>query len=239
MKQRPIALLVNALRELGSTISYLVKDGFPPIETKGFHDQKATSVSIPGNVSSQYISALMMTAPILPKGLTLELEGKIGSRPYLEMTAVLMREFGVVTHFSGQTIHIPHTPYHPTTITIEADWSAASYWFAFTALAEVAEIELPNISKQSLQGDNVIVEIMEKLGVKAIFVAGKALLRKQPHADLLEWNFTDCPDLAQTILPVVQLREFRDRLLGWKVYGSKKQIGLRHSKPNSPKLAQS
>ena len=202
MKQRPIALLVNALRTLGATIAYLDKEGFPPIETKGFAGQKANSVSLPGDVSSQYISALMMMAPLLPQGLTIRIEGPIGSLPYIEMTAALMKTFGVTCDFDGRSIHIPPTPYQSSHLTIEADWSAASYWFAFTALAEQAELRLPNVSRQSLQGDRVIVEVMERLGVKAVFQQSMAILSKQAHAAFIEWDFKNCPDLAQTVIPV-------------------------------------
>ena len=202
MKQRPIALLVNALQALGVTIAYLEKEGFPPIEIKGFAGQKAISVSLPGDVSSQYISALMMTAPLLPQGLTIRIEGPIGSRPYIEMTAALMKTFGVTCDFNGQSIHIPPTPYQSSHLTVEADWSAASYWFAFTALAEQAELRLPHVSRQSLQGDRVIVDVMERLGVKAVFQHNIAILSKQANAAFIEWDFKDCPDLAQTVLPV-------------------------------------
>jgi 3-phosphoshikimate 1-carboxyvinyltransferase len=206
MKQRPIALLVNALRGLGATIAYLEKEGFPPIETKGFAGQKASSVSLPGDVSSQYISALMMTAPLLPQGLTIRIEGSIGSLPYIEMTAALMKTFGVTCDFTGQSIHIPPTPYQPARLIVEADWSAASYWFAFTALAEQAELRLPHVSRQSLQGDRVIVDVMERLGVRAVFQDDTAILRKQASAAFIEWDFKDCPDLAQTVLPVCAVK---------------------------------
>ena len=202
MKQRPIALLVNALRELGVSIAYLEKEGFPPIEIEGFAGQKVNSVSLPGDVSSQYISALMMTAPILPQGLTIRIEGAIGSRPYIEMTAALMKTFGVACDSTGQSIHVPPTPYQPSNLTVEADWSAASYWFAFTALAEEAELRLPHVSEASLQGDRVVVEVMKRLGVRSVFQQDKAILTKQAHAEFVEWDFRDCPDLAQTVLPV-------------------------------------
>ena len=202
MKERPIALLVDALRSLGATISYLDKEGFPPIETGGFDGQKAATVSLPGDVSSQYISALMMTAPLLPQGLTIRINGPIGSRPYIEMTAALMKTFGVTIDFNGSSIHVPPTPYRPTQLTVEADWSAASYWFAFTALAEKSELRLPLVARQSLQGDRVIVDVMERLGVKAVFHHDGAVLSKQAHSAFLEWDFQDCPDLAQTVLPV-------------------------------------
>jgi 3-phosphoshikimate 1-carboxyvinyltransferase len=202
MKQRPLALLVDALRALGATIAYLEKEGFPPIEIKGFAGQKANSISLPGDVSSQYISALMMTAPLLPQGLTIRIEGPIGSRPYIEMTAALMKTFGVKCDFNGHSIHIPPTPYQTSHLMVEADWSAASYWFAFTALAEEAELRLPHVSRKSLQGDRVIVEVMGRMGVRSEFQQDAAILSKQAHADFIEWDFRDCPDLAQTVLPV-------------------------------------
>ena len=202
MKQRPIKLLVDALREIGASIQYLENEGFPPTEIKGFEKQNVNSVTLPGDVSSQYISALMMIAPVLPEGLNIHLQGKIGSRPYIEMTATLMGEFGVVPKFDGNVISVPHADYKVTSYTVESDWSAASYWFAVVALAEQATITLPVISEKSLQGDRVSVELMEKLGVKTSFSKNSAELTKKINQSSIEWNFTDCPDLAQTALPV-------------------------------------
>ena len=214
MRQRPIALLVNALRTIGVTIEYVEKDGFPPIETKGFNQQKANTVSLPGDVSSQYISALMMMAPVLPQGLTILIEGHIGSRPYIDMTASLMKTFGINCDFKGQSIQIPNGSYQSASLTVEADWSAASYWFAFTALAERAELILPHVSRQSLQGDRAIVEVMENLGVKANFKGGSAFLTKRAHSNSVEWNFADCPDLAQTVLPVCAAKGIQGSFTG-------------------------
>jgi 3-phosphoshikimate 1-carboxyvinyltransferase len=214
MKQRPIGLLVNALREIGVTIRYKEKEGFPPIETAGFSIQKSNTVRIPGDVSSQYISALMMTAPLLQDGLVIQLEGKIGSRPYIEMTAALMKDFGISCEFKGNSIQILPSKYLPATITIEADWSAASYWFAFVALAETGEVTLPHVSEQSLQGDRVAVEVMSKLGVKTLFGKNLTTLTKQPHNTSIEWDFLDCPDLAQTVLPVCAAKGIPGRFVG-------------------------
>jgi 3-phosphoshikimate 1-carboxyvinyltransferase len=204
MKERPIGILVDALRALGASIDYLEKEGFPSIETKGFASQKTESIEIPGNVSSQYISALMMIAPTLPSGLTITLTGKIGSVPYIQMTAALMKEFGVTCHldFDKQLIQIPSKSYKPAHVTVEADWSAISYWYGFTALAEKAHIVLPNVSEKSLQGDRVIADIMEWLGVQSTFVNDTLVLAKKNHLTNITWNFKDCPDLAQTVLPV-------------------------------------
>ena len=203
MKQRPIGILVDALRKLGAEIEYLEKDGFPPIKTKGFKGQLTSELSIRGDVSSQYISALMMmVAPLLPQGLRLKFEGKVTSRPYIEMTASLMNQFGVGCQLGEKEIHILHEKYTPTQLTIEPDWSAASYWFAFVAVADHAELELPNMAMKSLQGDRVIVDIMEILGVKSEGNGSALILTKKEHQNELAWDFTDCPDLAQTVAVV-------------------------------------
>lgn len=199
MKERPIGILVNALRTLGADITYTELDGYPPLHLKGFSGQKTATLKIRGDVSSQFISALMMIAPALEQGLTLELEGKIGSRPYIEMTASLMKEFGVNSTFSGNIITVPRQTYTPTEHTVESDWSAASYWFAFAALAEHAEILLPRISLNSLQGDRTVVEIMKPLGVEAKMSGDKLKLTKARAEKAISWDFTNCPDLAQTI----------------------------------------
>src|SRR5690606_28498226 len=159
MKLRPIGLLVDALRALGARISYLEKEGFPPLKIEGFEGQKTNQLTIRGDVSSQYISALMMIAPTLPKGLIFNLTGKVGSRPYIDMTASLMRKFGVAVQVNENVIEVSPQPYKPCDYRVEADWSAASYWFAFTALADRAEITLPNITMRSFQGDRVIADL--------------------------------------------------------------------------------
>jgi 3-phosphoshikimate 1-carboxyvinyltransferase len=202
MKERPIGLLVDALRSIGATIKYLGQEGFPPIETTGFKKQIADSVTVPGNVSSQYISALMMVAPALPSGLTISLTGKIGSRPYIEMTASLMRHFGHQVYFEGQTIRIPNGRYSSVPYRVEPDWSGASYWFGFTALAQQADLLLPGVEPESRQGDIAVVEIMKHLGVKSDFGKDGLRLTKSSVASSISWDFADCPDLAQTVLPV-------------------------------------
>jgi 3-phosphoshikimate 1-carboxyvinyltransferase len=204
MKQRPIKLLVDALRQLGAEINYLGEEGFPPHEILGFQVQKLDYLEIPGNVSSQYISALMMVAPTLPKGLTIHLTGETASVPYITMTASLMKDFGadLDVNFKTNTLAVRPGHYTPANVVIEADWSAASYWFAFTALAEKANVVLPHVAEKSLQGDRVVVEIMERLGVAAAFKDNYLTLTKRQGADHLVWDFKDCPDLAQTILPV-------------------------------------
>ncbi len=215
MKERPIRLLVDALRHIGASIQYLEQEGFPPIKVIGFPGQKSKAVSLPANISSQYISALMMVAPTLPQGLTIDLRGTVASRPYIEMTASLMKAFGVESQFDGEQILISHGNYQPTTVDVEPDWSALSYWFAMAALAEKGDLVLKGVHETSLQGDRVIVEIMEKLGVKTHFKKGDAILSKTEHVTPeLVWDFHDCPDLAQTVLPVCALKGVKGTFTG-------------------------
>lgn len=203
MKQRPIGLLVDALRKIGAEVIYKGVEGFPPIETLGFSNQKTDQIEIPGNVSSQYISALMMVAPSLPKGLHIKLTGAVGSVPYIKMTAALMEDFGadVKMDLSKNEIIVKNAGYKPSNVTVEADWSAASYWFSFVGLAEKAEITLNNVTKESLQGDRAIVGIMDQLGVKSEFQDSTLKLSKAQSKKHLDYDFKDCPDLAQTVIP--------------------------------------
>ena len=202
MLERPIQPLVNALRTIGVDIEYAGKLGFPPVLIRGFHGQLSDRVAIQGDVSSQFISALMLVAPSLPQGLVIELMGKVGSRPYLVMTAELMRHFGSQPEITENEIRVRPGDYSPARYTVEPDWSAASYWFSVAALAESADIFLPNVSSSSVQGDLVIVTIMEKLGVRSNFeTAGLRLTNLGIRTEKLVWNFSDCPDLAQTVLP--------------------------------------
>lgn len=203
MCERPIGILVDALRKLGAEIDYLKNDGFPPLATNGFSGNGTNRLAIRGDVSSQYISALLMIAPTLPDGLTLELTGDVGSRPYIEMTLRQMEHFGVksLADWTNKTITVPPTPYTPADYAIESDWSGASYWFSMLALAEneSSEIELLGLKKDSLQGDSAIVDIMRPLGVESNFTENGVTLTKIPAQSSLAWDFTDCPDLAQTV----------------------------------------
>lgn len=202
MKERPIGILVDALRMLGADISYLEKTGYPPLEIKQFSGQKTPTLPIRGDVSSQFISALMMIAPTLPHGLSLILQGKVGSRPYIAMTASLMEVFGARCEVKDSEVVIPAGGYHSTEFTVESDWSAASYWFAFAALAKEAEISLPRLSVESLQGDSAIMNIMESLGVASRMDGDMMKLSKAENAPSFSYDFTHCPDLAQTVAVV-------------------------------------
>lgn len=214
MRERPIGILVDALRALGADISYVGESGYPPLEVKQFSGQKTESLRIRGDVSSQFISALMMVAPTLPKGLRLILEGKIGSRPYIEMTASLMELFGVKCEVLEREVNIPRKDYHSTEFTVESDWSGASYWFAFAALAETAEILLPRLFLTSLQGDSAIIKIMESLGVHTSMKDDLVKLSKTQTARELSWDFTHCPDLAQTVAVVCAAKGISGKFTG-------------------------
>lgn len=201
MCERPIKILVEALNELGASVTYEKNEGFPPLLFEPFGKQIASKLTIPGNISSQYISALLMIAPTLPNGLTIELEGEIYSRPYIEMTLNLMAHFGVVGTFESNTIHVPNASYQANDYTIESDWSGASYWFSLAALATDANISLTGLREKSNQGDSAIVEIMEGLGVNTEFKGDEVILSKGKLKDHLVIDFKSCPDLAQTVFP--------------------------------------
>ncbi|MDQ3290923.1 MAG: 3-phosphoshikimate 1-carboxyvinyltransferase [Bacteroidota bacterium] len=204
MQQRPIGVLVDALRQLGAKIEYLGQEGYPPLKFNGIDRQQdyPATLQVRGDISSQYISALLMVAPLFPQGLTLELQGKIGSRPYILMTLSLMKHFGVRGTFDGTTITIPPQKYHVNQYTIESDWSGASYWYSMVALAPEATVELKGLRSESFQGDSVIATIMEHLGVRTTYVGGEVILTKTDKLEPFRFDFTDCPDLAQTIAVV-------------------------------------
>ena len=203
MKERPIKILVEALQQLGAEISYGGQAGFPPLSIKG---KKLTrsKVSLPANVSSQYISALLLIAPKLENGLELTLEGEITSVPYIKMTLALLNEIGVETSFIGNTIKVNPQPAtrNPQLLTIESDWSSASYWYSIMALSEIGtEITLSSYKPHSLQGDSALVEIYSAFGVETIFENNSILLRKTHNPKLTTHNLqlNNCPDIAQTI----------------------------------------
>jgi len=203
MLKRPIAELVDALRSLGAQIEYGGVEGYPPLHISGFNSQSVGKLTLRGDISSQFVSALMLVAPVLPHGLTLELTGTIASRPYLSMTSAIMGHFGIQPKMSANTILIPAGSYRPATYRVEPDWSAASYWFGFAALAEKADILLPGLSAKTSQGDRVIVDIMKQLGVITDFQdEGLRLTGGGTRVESIQLDFSGCPDLAQTVIPV-------------------------------------
>ncbi len=201
MKQRPIGVLVEALRKLGAKIEYEEKEGYPPLRIFG-SALKGGDINLPGNISSQYISALLMIAPQVENGLTIHLEGDIISKPYIDLTLNLMEEYGVkgLWH-DDRTIIIPEANYCPKQMSVEADWSAASYWYEIVALNPELEVVLQGLSRNSLQGDSKVLEIFKKLGVESKFTRkGLTLSSSETSPKLFKYNFINHPDLAQTVV---------------------------------------
>ena len=200
MKQRPIGVLVEAMRQLGAQIDYLENEGYPPLKIQAPAAIQNTKLQIAASVSSQYISALLMIAPTLPQGLELELTGTIVSRPYIEMTLQLMQSFGVKHEWKGQTIHIAPQTYQARDCRVEADWSAASYYYAVAAFSDELDLRLEGLDEESLQGDSVVAEIMEQFGIQSQFSDGGVHLQKAGEVtQMFEWDFIKCPDIAQTL----------------------------------------
>jgi 3-phosphoshikimate 1-carboxyvinyltransferase len=200
MQERPIAILVDALRELGADISYQKKEGYPPLLIKGKKITK-NKVQIDGSVSSQYISALLLIAPNLENGLVIELKGKITSLPYINMTLSLLNEIGVSYTFDNNIIKIePLIDALPKTLTIESDWSAVSYFYSLIALSKNGRLQLKSFKKESLQGDKVLIDIYAELGVKTVFNGDTLHLSKAGEiAKHLDLDLKNAPDIAQTI----------------------------------------
>ncbi|MEP5611406.1 MAG: 3-phosphoshikimate 1-carboxyvinyltransferase [Cyclobacteriaceae bacterium] len=215
MKERPIGHLVDALREIGSEIDYLEKEGYPPLLIKGLKTQKSNKISIPGNISSQFISALLMIGPALPKGLQIELTSEVFSKPYIEMTRDLMKAFGVETKWNKNLLSAKKAEYLAgdyaiSEYTIEGDWSGVSYWYSFMALSddEKSSITIPRLRTYSSQGDKRIAEIMFQFGIVTEFENGKIRLTKMDfEAKPVKLDMRDCPDLAQTIMVVAAARQ--------------------------------
>lgn len=201
MQNRPIKILVDALRMLGADIKYVDKEGYPPLEINGKKIEKE-KVSIKGNVSSQYISGLVLIAPKLENGLEIELLEEITSRPYLEMTLNLLNQLGVSTDWQDNIISIkPQKKIKDKTITVESDWSSASYFYSLIALSEVGKtITLSSYKKNSLQGDSCLSKIYEKFGVTTEFSSNSiTLTKKHKNHKSQTINLINAPDIAQTI----------------------------------------
>ena len=214
MKNRPIKLLVDALNSLGARIEYIEKEGYPPLRIFGSALQGG-EISLAGGVSSQYISALLMIAPLMENGLTLHLEGNIISRPYINLTLQLMEQFGVKATWNGQTIKILPQEYKPIRFTVESDWSAASYWYSIMALSKNAEIELLGLFKNSLQGDAAGAKLFAQLGVGTTFTDRGVVLKYNGNVTKkLIYNFVNEPDLAQTFVVTCVLLNIPFRFTG-------------------------
>lgn len=203
MKERPIKILVEALQQLGAEISYIENQGFPPIRIKGKKNTQ-NKVALQANVSSQYISALLLIAPKLENGLELTLEGEITSIPYIKMTLALLNEIGVETSFIENKIKINPLPTpNSQLLTIESDWSSASYWYSIIALSPIGtQVTLSSYKQNSLQGDAALVEIYKSFGVETIFNINQTITISKAithHRSPITFNLNNSPDIAQTI----------------------------------------
>lgn len=215
MQQRPIQILVNALRELGADINYTSNEGFPPLFIKG-KELTGNEITLKGNVSSQYISALLMIGPVLKNGLILHLTGEIISRPYINLTLQLMRDFGARAAWtSDDSISVAPQPYESIPFKVESDWSAASYWYQIAALSSNAEIELLGLFHNSYQGDSRGAEVFSRLGITTEFTPKGVKLKKTGKAPKkIEEDFVDIPDLAQTFVVTCALLNIPFRFTG-------------------------
>lgn len=209
MRHRPVGVLVDALRMLGATINYVAEEGYPPLHISG-HPLLGGKLEIPGNVSSQFISALLLIGPVMHLGLSLHLTGEIVSRPYIDLTIHVMHGFGAeVDWTSPDTIEVQPKPYSNAPYLIENDWSASSYWYELASLYPISEanVSMRGLEDSSRQGDSVVKYIFSLLGVKTAFDephSGKpTTVRLTRHLDSvsqLSYDFLNCPDLAQTVV---------------------------------------
>ena len=203
MKQRPIKILIDALKSLGAEISYLESEGFPPLKITGKKLTK-NSVTLKANVSSQYISALLLIAPKLKHGLELTLDGKVTSIPYIKMTLSLLKQVGIETSFNGNVIKVnQQSSIKNQRLIIESDWSSASYYYSLVALSEVGTIvNLSSYKENSLQGDSVLADIYKMFGVETTYLNNSIILQKSETVNrqtLIELDLSNAPDIAQTI----------------------------------------
>ena len=217
MKERPIKVLVDVLKQMGAEIAYEENEGYPPLRITG-KKLVGEKVLIDGGISSQYISALLMIAPKLDKGLTITFKGEIISKPYIDMTIEMMRYFGAEVQWLANSIVVRSGEYKTKFFKVEADWSAASYWYSIVALSKEADITLYGLKQESLQGDSVVQEIYADFGVTTEFIEGGIRLTKSPkinHQSLLI-NFKDCPDIAQTVAVTCAALNIKATLTGLK-----------------------
>ena len=216
MEKRPIAILVDALNEIGTKIKYLKKEGYPPIYIKNKINQKINSIQIKGNISSQYISSLLLIAPILKNGIKIKIVEPFYSKPYVEMTLSLMKNFGIKYKWNKNKIKITNQKYLSGSYKIESDWSAASYWYSIISINDhIKTLKLIGLRKNSFQGDKIIADIMKNIGVYTRFESDGILLIKNSNLESTkEINFKNCPDLAQTILVIAAVKKIKLKLKG-------------------------
>ncbi len=200
MHNRPIDPLVKVLRALGAEVTYLEKEGFPPLKLKG-RKLKGGEIYLAGNISSQFASALLMVAPSMEKELIIHLENEVISKPYIHLTLGLMQEYGIKFFWEDKEIRIKPQQYIPKKMKVEGDWTSASYWYSMASLAKQAEIKLLGLQEKSLQGDCLLVNLFSELGISTEFVNDGVVLRKTDALPKkLFHNFVNEPDLAQTFV---------------------------------------
>ena len=216
MKQRPVKVLVDALNKIGAEILYLENEGFPPIYVKGKINQVKNKLDIPGDISSQYISSLLLIAPILDKGIEINIEEPFYSRPYVNMTLNLMNSFGIKSEVKGNKISIKNQEFSSGSYIVESDWSAASYWYSILSISDnINNLTLQGLKKKSNQGDSVISELMKSFGVNTQYKEDGIVLTKiKLDTEEIELDFRDCPDLAQTILVVAAYHKIKLKVSG-------------------------
>ena len=216
MKQRPVKVLVDALNKIGAEILYLENEGFPPIYVKGKINQVKNKLDIPGDISSQYISSLLLIAPLLEKGIEINIEEPFYSRPYVNMTLNLMNSFGIKSEVKGNKISIKNQEFSSGSYIIESDWSAASYWYSILSISDnINNLTLQGLKKKSNQGDSVISELMKSFGVNTQYKEDGIVLTKiKLDTEEIELDFRDCPDLTQTILVVAAYHKIKLKISG-------------------------
>lgn len=219
MKQRPIGDLVYALRSLGAKIQFVEKEGFPPLSFHGFHYSGINEVEIRADISSQFITALMLVAPTLPNGLTIHIAGEIASDSYLQMTVELLRSLEIDVDQIKNSIRIPHQNFKSAVFRVESDWSSAGYWFAMAALSKNADLVLEGLKGVSFQGDSIMRELSRKWGLEhEITKEGIRVIKSGQYSApaLLETNLSSTPDLAQTLLVLCACSGTEARFTGLK-----------------------
>lgn len=223
MHERPIGILVDALRQLGANIQYLGNAGFPPLKTLGFKYSGVKALQVDGSVSSQFVSALCMVAPLLPHGLNIELTGEPSSIPYIDLTLEAMRRAGVSATRNGAEIQINNGRYYLEPVKVEPDWSSAGYWFSMVALSNKGSLKLPGLSVYSLQADAAIMKLCRQLNILNITETNNGLLleKKKPTTafsfeNRFNFDFTNCPDMAQTAVVLCSALHMPFRFTGLK-----------------------
>jgi 3-phosphoshikimate 1-carboxyvinyltransferase len=204
MLERPIGPLVDALRSLGADIEYLGQEGYPPLRIGTSTATTNRRIGVAANISSQFLSALLLIGPYLPGGLELVPEGPLVSRPYLDMTVKMMQYFGADVQWQGDALLVAPGVYQPRPLAVEADWSGASYWYAMAVFADDLHLRLEGCHAESWQGDAALVRMMQKFGIQSTFEKNTLVLTKtgQPARPIFEQDFLECPDIAQTLAVV-------------------------------------